>query len=219
MLHIITGYYGTGKTEAAIALALLLKQRGQAVTAVDLDIVNPYFRTHDAAAFLQSQGIKLISPLFAGTNVDIPALPPEVTSVFGNGVGSEVVFDVGGDDTGALALGRYREQILKEPYTVYFVLNHMRPFCKTVEETRESVAAIEAASRLKVSAFINNTHLKSETTAQTLADGVAFAAEVSAAMAIPVAYTAYAPPHEPPTGYMGELLPLSLRLSLPWEEI
>ena len=102
---VVTGNYGSGKTEISLNLALKAAAK-EKTTLVDLDIVNPYFRTGEKAEELEKAGIRVLMPTYAMTTVDIPALPAEIQSVF-EVPSDRVIFDVGGDDTGAAALGRY----------------------------------------------------------------------------------------------------------------
>ena len=123
-ISVFVGHYGSGKTNIALNYALMLKEKEEKVSIADLDIVNPYFRTQDRKEMLKNADIKLISSEFAGSNVDLPALPPDVYSLFDN-KDTFGVLDVGGDDRGALALGRYTEGITKEnDYDVFFVINN-----------------------------------------------------------------------------------------------
>lgn len=162
-IYIIAGHYGSGKTNIAVNLALKLRKEGKEVKIADLDIVNPYFRTKDSADVLEKAGIELISPHFANTNVDLPALPPETYSIFQNKNFSAVI-DVGGDDRGAYALGRYAPYILEENnFEMCFVANFYRPLTKTAEEAIEVMREIEAACGIKFTAIINNSNLGSET--------------------------------------------------------
>ena len=103
---VLTGNYGSGKTELALNLAMGFAAAGKQTTLVDLDIVNPYFRSGEKAQEMKAAGVRMLMPTFALTTVDIPALPAEIQSVFET-PGDHVIFDVGGDDTGAAALGRY----------------------------------------------------------------------------------------------------------------
>ncbi|MBQ5321553.1 MAG: hypothetical protein J6K88_05820 [Oscillospiraceae bacterium] len=162
-IYIIAGHYGSGKTNIAVNLALKLRKEGKEDKIADLDIVNPYFRTKDSADVLEKAGIELISPHFANTNVDLPALPPETYSIFQNKNFSAVI-DVGGDDRGAYALGRYAPYILEENnFEMCFVANFYRPLTKTAEEAIEVMREIEAACGIKFTAIINNSNLGSET--------------------------------------------------------
>ncbi len=164
-ITLFAGHYGSGKTNIAVNYALYLKAQGKNVKIADLDIVNPYFRTKDSAKQLEENGIELISPTFANTNVDLPALPAEIYSLMQN-KNEYAVLDIGGDDRGAYALGRYRDYILEEDnYEMVFVANFFRPLTKTAEEALEVMREIEAASKIPFTAIINNSNLGNDTTA------------------------------------------------------
>ena len=163
-LTLFAGHYGSGKTNIAVNYALLLAKEGKRVCIADLDIVNPYFRTKDSARELAAAGVELISPQYANSNVDLPALPAESyrlvqdRSVYG-------IMDIGGDDRGAYALGRFTPFIREEnDYRMAFVANSCRPLTRTPEEAMEVMQEIEAACGLKFTCVINNTNLGSETT-------------------------------------------------------
>ncbi|MDR0406233.1 MAG: hypothetical protein LBH54_05460 [Clostridiales bacterium] len=211
MIYIITGHYGSGKTEIALHLALSLKQP----TVIDLDIVNPYFRTEDAREVLAKAGVRLISPQFANTNVDIPAVPAEVLAALQGG--GDVVIDVGGDDDGAVVLGRYNAYLREVPYEMYFVINKRRPLTACAEDVIRMIQNVEAASRLSVTKLMNNTHIKTETTAADVLDGQTLVEEVSHKTGIPLG--AIAGTRGVVAGIKTNLplMPLELRLNLPWE--
>ena len=180
-LTLFAGHYGSGKTNIAVNYAFRLAREGKRVCIADLDIVNPYFRTKDSEAELESMGIKLVSPQYANTNVDLPALPAESyrlvqdRSTYG-------IMDIGGDDRGAYALGRYAGAIKAEnDYRMAFVVNCYRPLTSTVEDTVEIMKEIEAACGLEFNCIVNNSNLGVETTAQTVLDSVDFAERLSAA--------------------------------------
>ena len=164
-LYLFAGHYGSGKTNIAVNYALHLAGEGKPVCIADLDIVNPYFRTADSARELEEAGVKLIAPQFANTNVDLPALPAEAyrlvtdTNTYG-------IMDIGGDDRGAFALGRYVPAILQEnSYKMVYVANCYRPLTATPEDALEVMREIEAACSLKFTDIINNSNLGCETTA------------------------------------------------------
>ena len=167
-LTLFAGHYGSGKTNIAVNYALLLAKEGKKVCIADLDIVNPYFRTKDSASVLQQAGVELISPKFANTNVDLPALPAESyrlvqdQSTFG-------VMDIGGDDRGAYALGRFTPFIVEEDnYRMAFVVNFCRPLTTTAEAALEVMREIETACGMKFTCIVHNTNLGPETTAETV---------------------------------------------------
>ena len=169
-LTLFAGHYGSGKTNIAVNYALLLAKEGKKVCIADLDIVNPYFRTKDSAAVLQQAGVDLISPRFANSNVDLPALPAEGYRLVQD---KEVygVMDIGGDDRGAYALGRFTPYILEEnDYRMAFVVNFCRPLTTTAAAALEVMREIEAACGLKFNCIVHNTNLGPETTVETLRD-------------------------------------------------
>ena len=109
---LFAGHYGSGKTNIAVNYALFLREQGKDVVIADMDIVNPYFRTKDSTDVLESAGIELISPQFANSNVDLPALPQEMYKTVQDRSKFSVL-DIGGDDRGAYALGRYKPYMLE----------------------------------------------------------------------------------------------------------
>ncbi len=158
-VYIIAGHYGSGKTNVAINVAYAIKNSGKEVRIADLDIVNPYFRTADSADELSRYGIELISPSFVNTNLDVPALPPQAYSLF-QSKSTAAVIDVGGDDRGAYALGRFVPFITEEDdYEMCFVVNFYRPLTRTAEEAIEVMREIEDACKIKFTAIINNSNL------------------------------------------------------------
>jgi len=168
-LTIFAGHYGSGKTNLAVNYALYLAKCGKRVRIADLDIVNPYFRTKDSEKDLQEAGIDLISPAYANSNVDLPALPQELYSLVQRR-DFYAVLDVGGDDRGAYALGRYTPYILEEDnYRMVFVVNFYRPLTQTPEEALEVMAEIEAACGIRFNCIANNSNLGNCTTAEDLA--------------------------------------------------
>jgi len=212
LIYIITGHYGSGKTEVAINLALTLKSP----TIIDLDIVNPFFRTKDAEGKLLANGIKLISPEFANTNIDVPSLPPEIFA--GLQGENDLVIDAGGDDNGAMALGQFNRYFKEKPYEMYFVINVKRPLTSNAIDIIEMLKSIEAASRIKATALINNTNIKSETTANDLIYGQKIVDEVSNITRLPIkAISGTREILKQIELINTPKLPLDLHLTLPWE--
>ena len=185
-LTLFAGHYGSGKTNIAVNYALALAREGKAVCIADLDIVNPYFRTADSAAVLEKAGVELISPQFANTNVDLPALPAEAYKLVTDR-STYAIMDIGGDDRGAYALGRYVPAILEENnYRMVFVANCYRPLTRTPEEALEVMSEIEAACGLKFTDIINNSNLGSETTAKTVEASASYIEKLSQLADLPV---------------------------------
>ena len=185
-LTLFAGHYGSGKTNIAVNYALLLASEGKKVCIADLDIVNPYFRTKDSEKELAAAGIDLISPQFANSNVDLPALPAEAyrlvtdRETFG-------IMDIGGDDRGAYALGRYVPSILEENnYRMVFVANCYRPLTRTPEEAMEVMREIEEACKLRFTDIINNSNLGPATTLETVLDSKEYMEALSQLSGLPI---------------------------------
>lgn len=187
-ITIMSGHYGSGKTNIAVNFALELKKQHSKVAIADIDIVNPYFRTKDSEDLLNDNGIKLICSPYANSNVDIPALPQEMYSVVDD---KELysILDVGGDERGALALGRLSNDIKKEDYDMFFVVNKFRPLTNTVSQAIEVMKEIENACRLKFTKIINNSNLGRETTAEDVIGSLSFIKELSKKTNLPVLLT------------------------------
>lgn len=168
---VLTGNYGSGKTEIALNAALEACDERK-TTLVDLDIVNPYFRSGEKADILRKKGIEVLMPTFALTTVDIPALPAEIQSVF-ESAAEKVIFDVGGDDTGAAALGRYYPSFLKhkEETAMAVVVNCMRPLTQNVDDITDLIQRIEKRGRLRTDFLINNTNLGDQTAPEMVEKG------------------------------------------------
>lgn len=186
---LFAGHYGSGKTNIAVNYALKLRAEGKDVVIADLDIVNPYFRTKDSEKELTEAGIRLISSQYASSNVDLPALPQDVYSIVDNN-SEYAVMDIGGDDRGAYALGRYADSLKKENnYEMFMVINMYRPLTRDVESTLEVMAEIEAACSMKFTAIVNNSNIGEETTKQDVLDSLSYANEVSKATGLPLRLT------------------------------
>ncbi|QSO47819.1 hypothetical protein [Alicyclobacillus mengziensis] len=187
-LRVFTGHIGSGKTEIALNYALQLAQQKDRVCVVDLDIVNPYFCSRDVSEFLQSKGIRLISAAPQLANAELGVISAEVLSVF-NDKSYEVVIDVGGDDVGAVALGQYLRYFRLEPYIMYFVVNKHRPLTANKQNVLDYLHRIEAASRLNVTAFVSNTNMSFETTAEDVLTGDHFVSALAEELQLPHAFT------------------------------
>ena len=189
-IYLLAGHYGSGKTNIAVNLALKLKSEGKAVRIADLDIVNPYFRTKDSAKVLEEAGIELISPAFANTNVDLPALPAAVYSIVQQR-DFYAVMDIGGDDRGAYALGRYAPAILEENnYEMCYVANFYRPLTPTPQDALEIMQEVEQAAGIPFTAIIHNSNLGNSTDAKAVEATFEKANELAALSGLPILYTA-----------------------------
>ena len=183
---LFAGHYGSGKTNVAVNYAFALAEGGLAVTVADLDIVNPYFRTKDSEADFRERGIRFIASPYANTNVDVPALPSELYAVTED-KSRHAILDIGGDERGALALGRFAPAILEEnDFEMVLVVNRFRPLTQTADEVKEVMDEIEAACKIPFTAFIDNSNLGEQTTASDILAGEAFREEVSQKTGLPL---------------------------------
>ena len=163
-ITLFAGHYGSGKTNIAVNYAKKIKESGFDTVIADLDIVNPYFRTKDSEKDLNSLGIELVCSELANTNVDTPALPKDIYRIIAD-KSKYVVMDIGGDERGALALGRYSEDISEENnYEMLFVVNPYRPLTSTPEDAVEVMREIEAVAKIKFTAIVNNSNVGNDTT-------------------------------------------------------
>lgn len=186
---LLAGHYGSGKTNIAVNLAFELKKSVEKVTVADLDIVNPYFRTKDSEKELNEAGIKLICSEYANTNVDFPALPQEMYSITDD-LSTTAVLDIGGDDRGAYALGRYSPALLEENnFDMLLVINCYRPLTRDVNSLIEVMNEIETAGKMPFTAIVNNSNLGEETTAEDVMDSLVYAEEISEVTGLPIKMT------------------------------
>lgn len=188
-ITIITGHYGSGKTNLSVNLAVKAAEEGRAVAVVDLDIVNPYFRTADFKTLFEEKNIKLIAPDFANSNLEMPTISFDVEQL----AASEdcLIIDVGGDDAGAIALGRYAEALsaYKEELDMFYVINQCRYLTSDADEVLELMHEIETAARMKHTAIVNNTNLGNETTTEIILNSEEFASETAERAGLPLLFT------------------------------
>ncbi len=188
-VNIFMGHYGSGKTYVSVNYAIALKKYSDKVSIYDLDIVNPYYRTVDALQMLQNNNVELIVSPYAETNVDIPAMNSGAYKMLNPDFGCAVL-DIGGDDRGALALGRFREGILSENnYEVFFVVNRFRPETRTIKDAIQIKEEIEKSAKLKFTAIVNNANLGNETTEEHIVSGYEFCLQLGKTVGLPVKFT------------------------------
>lgn len=218
-ITVFAGHYGSGKTNIAINYALYAASCGFKTAIADLDIVNPYFRTKDAAKVLSENGIRLIASPYADTNVDTPALPAEAYSVIHDG-SVHAIIDVGGDDRGALALGRYSPDIVKQGgYDMLFVINKYRYLTKHPKEAIEIMNEIQASTELRFTGIVNNSNLGGETTAADVLDSVEYAKEVSRLSGLEIKMTALRHDLEPELkDKIVNLMPIRIYVKQAWQK-
>ena len=216
-VSIITGHYGTGKTEFSVNLAMAMAAEGQQVMMADLDIVNPYFRSRERRAMLEQAGIQLISSSQACSDADVPSLPAELLAIFENR-DIRGILDIGGDPVGARVLARFRPKILQEDYQLIYVLNANRPEVREAENAIAYLRSIEAVTGLTCTGIVNNTHLCGETTEAEIRKGAALAAAVSQETGIPILCHVAEERLVPALSDLSEtVFPITIKMKKPWE--
>ena len=226
-ITVICGHYGCGKTNLVLNLAAEAAQRGRRSVVVDMDVVNPYFRSSDYSALLKKLGVELIAPVFANTTLDTPVLPPEIFSIF-NMENADIFIDAGGDDVGATALGRFARTVEQAPYEMLYVVNRNRNLTQEPAEAVEVLREIEAKSHLRATCVVNNTHLQHDTDAQVVEQGLPFAQAVAQAAGLPLACTTVPAAaarqvadrettHRAPNGDRQTYYPVQVYVRTPWE--
>lgn len=186
---VFMGHYGSGKTFVSVNYAIMLARKNLPVSIYDLDIVNPYFRTVDALEKLKKEGVELIVSPFAETNVDIPAMNSASYKMIDD-LTRYAVADIGGDDRGALALGRFNQRIKEENnYDALWVVNKFRPETRDIQGALEIKEEIERAGKLPFTAIVNNSNLGLNTTEEDILSGLEFTKELSLVTGLPVKFT------------------------------
>ncbi len=189
-ITLIMGHYGSGKTFVAVNYAMALARMKKNVSIYDLDIVNPYYRTVDAVKMLEREGVDLVVSPFAETNVDIPAMNSASYKMVDD-LNRFAVVDVGGDDRGALALGRFQERIKQENnYDALMVVNKFRPETRDIFGVLTVMQEIERASKIKFTGLVNNSNLGDETTEKEIYEGLDFCKEIELKTGVPLKFTA-----------------------------
>lgn len=214
-INIVTGHYGSGKTNFSANLAVKLAESGERVTVVDLDIVNPYFRSADFGELFGSKKIELVAPMYANSNLDIPAISFDLERIAAES--GYLITDVGGDDAGAIALGRYAKAFeeFSDEVEMLYVVNCRRFLTSTADEALALMYEIEAAAGMKHTAIVNNTNLLYETTAEVLESSQKFAEEIAEKAGLPIEYTCV------PMGISAKVtnpFPVEIYVKKVWEE-
>lgn len=189
-LKIIIGAYGSGKSEISVNLALEMRKTApeDKILLADLDIVNPFYRSADAAGVLEENNIRLISPMYANSNVDAPVLSGEVYVIFDDD-SYRGVFDIGGEDMGATILGSMRSRLDNTGAELLMAVNTRRPFTSTADEIIIMASELQEASKMKITGLINNTNILEQTTAGDVIEGEKILLEVSQKTGIPLVLT------------------------------
>ncbi|PLV60132.1 hypothetical protein [Thermotoga sp. KOL6] len=188
MVHILMGPFGSGKTEISINLALRLREMGENVSLVDLDVITPYFRIRDVEDTLRKRGILVVTVENRLKYMDLPIIPKHIERAFSSEE-SHVVIDLGGDDDGARVISSLKPLLKNRETKTYFVINVFRPFSENVREIVQTMERLSNRSRLHIDFLVNNSNLGPLSTKETLLQGEKILTEVSTITGIPVKWT------------------------------
>jgi hypothetical protein len=216
-IRIVTGHYGSGKTEFSVNYVIRLAETGKKAAIADLDIVNPYFRSREEKGRMERFGIRVVAPEGKFINADVPALPADINTLLQD-ESYQVVLDVGGDAAGARALGRYYDQLKDADYDMFIVVNANRPNTGTPEAVIEYMEEIERAARISATGLVNSTHMLRETTVEDILKGQQLVEEVSRRKNLPVKYICAIEriAGQIPEGLMGEVFPVKMYMRPEW---
>ncbi|QLY39905.1 ATP-binding protein [Hujiaoplasma nucleasis] len=182
----ITGYYGSGKTEVALNLAIQKKVN----TIVDLDIINPYFRTREMEDFLREQGIETISSdVDSKMHLDMPYISKKVYNPLYN-EDKRVIYDLGGNDQGAKLMRQF-DDYKDIDSDLFIVVNIFRMETDHEDKIIQLINRIQGTSGYQVTGLINNSNLLKDTQIDDVIEGQKILEKVSEKMNIPIVYTSY----------------------------
>ena len=227
---VLLGSFGSGKSELALNLAIEKAKLGPC-TVVDLDVINPYFRVSERGDVLSPAGVEVIMPPYALEKIEIMSLSARVYSAFAPGEGT-VIFDIGGDDVGSIALGQYKprfDAIPSENIHVLFIVNPLRPTAADLESALDTLYKVQYVSRLDVTGIVNNANLSGETDVSHLAEGYALVKELSRQTGIPVwgtcgteevlrSFKLYVREHQLDPAYVGKYQPIEVMMHRSWDK-
>lgn len=192
---IVTGHYGSGKTEFAVSLAMLLARENRTgfprLALCDLDIVNPYFRSRERKELLESAGVKVYGGMFGkGATAEIPELAASVRAPLED-PGCFTIVDAGGNDSGALVLNQFSDLFTREARFTAAVVNASRPETRDPDGALAHIRSIERATGLGIDGLVSNTHMLMETKPADIVRGYALCSGLGGLLKKPVIAVAY----------------------------
>lgn len=215
-INIFAGHFGSGKTETAINFAVKINKNYARTAVVDLDIINPYFRTRVVRDYLEKKKIRVVSPSGMLATADMPALPSAIMGVMEDEDCCSV-FDVGGYDVGAVALSSFKNYLPQGAFTLFLVVNTCRLLTRNVNDITSTVSEIDKASRLNVSALVSNVHMGTQTDTTTILKGHEIIQKAADLLEIPVAFMCVQEDLVMDIGDVNvPVLPLHLLMTPPW---
>lgn len=186
-IRVITGHYGSGKTEFSANYAKYLAKTHDKVAIADLDVINTYFRSRELQKEFEKLGIEIIGASVEASAVDVPAISAEVMRPIENEE-YQFILDVGGNPAGARALGRFRKDLLEQNPDHFFVVNRNRPETANADDVIAFIRQTEAICGIPVTKLINSTHMLKDTQVSDVLYGQELCEELSEKLGLPIAY-------------------------------
>ena len=216
-ITVFAGNFGSGKTELSINFAMNMAENFENIVLVDLDVVNPYFRSRQKDEFMKEKGVEVVFPREL-QNADLPVITPDLYKVIQN-ENIHGVFDIGGDDDGAVALGSVSRQMKDEDYEMNLVVNTKRPYTSTFSGIKDMKERIEYSSKLSFDNIICNVNMGRETTVEDIKNGYPLVKEASKKLGLPIKFIVIRESLLPlPEDFQPEpeIFPINLHMNPPW---
>ncbi|MGD9605302.1 MAG: ATP-binding protein [Bacilli bacterium] len=209
----IAGHYGSGKSEFSLNLAIQKKVS----MLVDLDIVNPYFRSRELETLLNEYHVKMISStLDNALGSDLPFISSKAFQPFANPQ-QTAIFDLGGDGVGAKLMRQFTDFVNKDEADLLFCINVYREETDDALKIIKMINQIEGSSGFKVTGLINNSNFLRETTIDDVLNGQAIIEQVAIKTHLPIVYTGlYEKIDYHQSSLSGEIILLKLYLRKSW---
>lgn len=187
-ITLVTGHYGSGKTEFSVNRVMELKKEYEKVAILDMDIANPYFRSRERQEKLNEEDI-LVEYNSFGYDIteDLPAISASMKAPLENKEYVTIV-DVGGNNTGAMVLNQFKKYFIPEECEQLCVINANRPETDTLQGALNHISSIQSETGIGIHGLINNTHMLQETEPEDIIRGYKLCKKISEQLEIPIVY-------------------------------
>jgi archaellum biogenesis ATPase FlaH len=160
-IFVISGPYGSGKSEFCLNFAYYLKaQTNNKIYIADYDVINPYFRSRELASTLIKDDIHVLGNNHQNEiGQDMPAIAGNISqAIFED---AYLIIDLAGDINGIKPLSLIYQNF-KDNYEMLVVINVMREITNDERRIVDFINQLQSQCQLKISGLINNANLISE---------------------------------------------------------
>lgn len=187
-VYIVTGHYGSGKSEFSINFARHLRSMHRDVCVCDLDVVNPYFRSREQRDVLEKEGITVVSDTMNSIKgLDMPYLSPAIKGMI-NRFDGDIILDCGGDDVGIRVLHQFKDDLTQHSVELLMAINIYRPQTQTPEQIIEMMRLLEEESGLIITGFVNTSNFLRQTQIDDVVKADIIINQVSEVKKVPICY-------------------------------